>query len=91
MVSNYRIVILKSALKDKDKIKEIPALKNNVDKLIEVLKTEPIKNPPPYEKLSGNYKELYSRRINRQHRLVYKVKKEDKVVIIISMWSHYEF
>ena len=91
MVSNYRIVILKSALKDKDKIKEIPALKNNVDKLIEVLKTDPFKNPPPYKKLSGNYKELYSRRINRQHRLVYKVKKEDKVVIIISMWSHYEF
>lgn len=43
MVSNYRIVILKSALKDKDKIKEIPALKNNVDKLIEVLKTDPFK------------------------------------------------
>ncbi|MEA4805059.1 Txe/YoeB family addiction module toxin [Acetobacterium wieringae] len=91
MVSSYRIVILKSALKDKEKIKEIPALKNNVDKLIEVLKTDPFKNPPPYEKLSGNYKELYSRRINRQHRLVYKVKKEDRVVTIISMWSHYEF
>ena len=85
MVGNYRIVILKSALKDKEKIKEVPALKKNVDKLIEVLKIDPFKNPPPYEKLSGHFKELYSRRINRQHRLVYKIQKKEKVVIIISM------
>ncbi|MBC3803344.1 Txe/YoeB family addiction module toxin [Acetobacterium fimetarium] len=91
MVDNYQIIILKSALKDKEKIKAIPALKKNVDKLIEVLKTDPFKNPPPYEKLSGNFKMFYSRRINRQHRLVYKIQKDDKIVIIVSMWTHYSF
>lgn len=91
MVGAYKIVIMKSALKDKEKIKTIPALKKNVEKLIEILQADPFKNPPPYEKLSGNLKTLYSRRINRQHRLVYKVLEDEKIVMIISMWTHYEF
>ena len=90
MVDNYKIVILKSAEKDKEKIKSIPALKSNTDKLLEVIKINPFQNPPPYEKLLGNLNGLYSRRINRQHRLVYRVVEEEKTVIIISMWSHYE-
>ena len=90
MVNGYKIVIMKSALKDKDKIKEIPALKKNVDKLLQVIKNNPFQNPPPYEKLCGNLKEFYSRRINRQHRLVYKVVEEEKTIIIVSMWTHYE-
>jgi Txe/YoeB family toxin of toxin-antitoxin system len=91
VVSKYRIVLLKSAEKDKNKIKEKPALKNNVDRLLGVLRENPYQNPPSYEKLSGQYKDFYSRRINQQHRLVYKVDEDQKVVIIISMWSHYEF
>ena len=90
MVDNYKIVILKSAEKDKEKIKSIPALKSNTDKLLEVIKINPFQNPPPYEKLLGNLNGLYSRRINRQHRLIYRVVEEKKTVIIVSMWSHYE-
>ncbi|HEY5555639.1 Txe/YoeB family addiction module toxin [Acetobacterium sp.] len=92
MVKGYRIVISKAAQKDKGKIKERSILKRNAEKLIRVLEENPYqKNPPSYEKLSGKYKDLYSRRINQQHRLVYKVDEDKKVVIIISMWSHYEF
>lgn len=88
---NYRIEILKSAIKDKEKIKQHPVLKRNVENLLEILKKNPYQNPPSYEKLSGNYKNLYSRRINKQHRLVYKVLEEEKTVVIVSMWTHYEF
>lgn len=88
-MTEYKILIMNSAQKDKEKIKSIPALKRNVDNLLNILRKSPFQNPPPYEKLSGNFKELYSRRINRQHRLVYKV--VDKTVIIVSMWTHYEF
>ena len=91
MVNEYRIVIMKSALKDKDKIKESPTLRENTEKLIEIIKENPFQNPPPYEKLSGSLKDLYSRRINRQQRLVYRVLEEEKTIIIVSMWSHYEF
>ena len=81
----YKLVILKQALKDKEKIKQQPALKRTVEKLLELIKVEPFKNPPPYESLVGNLKGLYSRRINRQHRLVYRVLEEEKVIMIVSL------
>ena len=87
----YKILILKQAKKDKEKIKQYPALKDNVEKLLSLIKKDPFHNPPPYERLIGDIKGLYSRRINRQHRLVYKVIEEEKAIVIISMWSHYEF
>ena len=45
--------------------------------------------PPSYEKLVGDLEGYYSRRINLQHRLVYKVYTEINTVVIHSMWSHY--
>ena len=58
--------------------------------LVEVLKLDPFSKAPPYEELVGDYCGFYSRRINIQHRLVYKVDKDKKVVYIIRMWTHYE-
>ncbi len=86
----YKIVILKQAVKDKEKIKQFPALRKNVEKLLELMKDNPFQNPPPYELLVGDMKGLYSRRINRQHRLVYRVMEEENTIVIVSMWSHYE-
>ena len=91
MSGKYRIVITKSAQKYKEKIKQQPVLKKKVNNLLEIIKNNPYQNPPPYEKLLGNLSECYSRRINIQHRLVYTVDEEQKVVKIISMWTHYEF
>ena len=58
--------------------------------IIDVLKINPFQNPPPYEKLVGDLKGYYSRRINLQHRLVYEVMQDEKIVVIRSMWTHYE-
>ncbi|MGF0094990.1 Txe/YoeB family addiction module toxin [Peptoniphilus sp. SGI.035] len=91
MSGNYKILITKDAKKDKEKIESIPSLKKNVENLINVIKDDPYKNPPRYEKLKGNLEGLYSRRINNKHRLVYQVYEDEKVVKIVSMWSHYEF
>ena len=81
---------------DKRAVKAIPSLKTvkldeKVKKLIEILKENPFRNPPPYEQLVGDLKGFYSRRINIQHRLVYQVYEEEKTVKIVSMWTHYEF
>ncbi|WP_017295331.1 Txe/YoeB family addiction module toxin [Geminocystis herdmanii] len=65
-------------------------LKNKVEKLIGILKVNPYKNPPSYEKLTGDLEGMYSRRINLQHRLVYEVDNEKKRVKILMMWTHYE-
>jgi Txe/YoeB family toxin of toxin-antitoxin system len=85
----YEIFFTKQAIKDAKKIKET-GLKENTGKLLDVLKENPFKNPPPYEKLVGELQGCYSRRINIQHRLVYSVYEEEKVVKVLRMWTHYE-
>ena len=77
----------KKAVKDIPKIKEAK-LDKKAKLLIELLKENPYKNPPPYEKLLGDLKGAYSRRINVKHRLVYAVLEEKQIVEIISLWSH---
>jgi len=54
-----------------------------------VLRKDPFTEYPPYEKLIGALTGAYSRRINQQHRLVYVVHLQEKIVKIISMWEHY--
>ncbi len=85
----YRVVFSKKAQKDA-KMLASSYLKPQAQSLIELLKVNPFQNPPPYEKLSGNLKGCFSRRINIQHRLVYEVHEEQKTVLVLRMWSHYE-
>lgn len=61
-----------------------------IKKLLEILETNPFQNPPPYEKLTGEFRGRFSRRINAKHRLVYEVLKEQRIVNILQMWTHYE-
>ena len=84
----YKILYSNIALKDAKKLSS-SNLSEKAKVLIEILKKNPFENPPPYEKLVGNLIGIYSRRINIQHRLVYEVREEDKIVRIHRMWSHY--
>lgn len=65
-------------------------LKPKAQELLEILRSNPFQNPPPYEKLVGDLAGAYSRRINIQHRLVYQVLAEERVVKVLRMWTHYE-
>lgn len=85
----YKIQYHKKTLKEIEKLKA-KKLDIKVKKLIDVLKNNPYQNPPPYEKLVGELNRYYCRRINFKHRLVYKIDEEQKVVSILSMWTHYE-
>ena len=58
MVEEYKIYILKKANKDKEKIKQFPALKNNVDKLINLIKKNPFQTPPSYEILTKTWRDI---------------------------------
>lgn len=88
MVS-WKIVFTNMAQKDAKKIKRA-GLKSKVEELLSVIKKNPFQNPPSYEKLVGDLSGAYSRRINIQHRLVYQIIAEEKVVKVIRMWTHYE-
>ena len=54
------------------------------------MRENPFCYPPTYEKLCGELSGLYSRRINRQHRIVYEVVEGTKEIHIIRMWTHYD-
>lgn len=88
-MNKWKVLYTSDALKDKKKAFEA-GLNNKIMSLLEILREDPFTTYPPYEKLIGDYAGAYSRRINRQHRLVYAVYKEEKIVKIISMWTHYE-
>jgi toxin YoeB len=79
----------KQAQKDAKKIAS-SGLKPKVQRLLEIVKENPFAEYPPYEKLQGDLLGAYSRRINIQHRLVYQVIEDEKIVKVIRMWTHYE-
>jgi len=85
----YEIIYSSQAQKDAKKANE-KGLKDNIQKIINILENNPYQNPPPYEKLIGDLTGSYSRRINIQHRLIYQIYKNEKIVKIIKMWTHYE-
>ena len=85
----FSIVYAKRALNDIPKLKAA-GLDKKAKLLIELLKENPYKMPPPFEKLKGDLNGAISRLINRQHRLVYEVNEEEKTVKIIKLWTHYE-
>lgn len=85
----YDLYFTKQAQKDAKKIREA-GLKDKAQHLLEIIKVNPFKNPPPYEKLVGDLLGAYSRRINIQHRLIYQVDENLKAVKIIRLWTHYE-
>lgn len=85
----YSIIYRKQVIKDIPKLKSI-GLSVKTKNLIDILRENPYQTPPPYEKLLGDLEGVYSRRINVQHKLVYQVLEEEKIIKIISVWSHYE-
>jgi toxin YoeB len=81
--------VCQHAQKDAQKL-VASGLKPNALALLDVLRDNPIQNPPPYEKLVGDLAGAYSRRINIQHRLVYQVFDAEHTVKVLRMWTHYE-
>ncbi|MDO4841104.1 MAG: Txe/YoeB family addiction module toxin [Phoenicibacter congonensis] len=94
----WKVVFTRQALKDAKKLKAA-GLDAKAKSLIEVVKKDPLANPPAYEALRGNLEGSFSRRINLQHRFVYEVVPGifedngvafDGIVKVIRMWTHYE-
>ncbi len=86
---SFKIVYTKQAQKDAKKL-DSSHLKNNAQNLLDIIKENPYQNPPPFERLVGDLFGAISRRINIQHRLVYQVLEEEKIIKVLRMWTHYE-
>lgn len=85
----WKLVYTKQAQKDARTL-SAAGLCSQAKALLKIMEKDPFRTPPRFEKLVGDLKGAYSRRINIQHRLVYQVLKRRKTVKIIRMWTHYK-
>ena len=85
----WKLVYTRQAQKDAKKLAS-SGLKPKAQELLALIADNPYHKPPPFEKLVGDLSGAYSRRINIQHRLVYQVLEDERVVKVLRLWSHYE-
>jgi Txe/YoeB family toxin of toxin-antitoxin system len=87
-VVTWKVFFTKQAQKDAKKLSQA-GLRSKTESLLTILRANPYQSPPPFEKLVGDLAGAFSRRINIQHRLVYQVFDDKKIVKVIRMWTHY--
>ena len=88
---SYSLEFSKTALKDLEKHRKSgdKATLRKIRALLNELMEHPTTGTGQPELLKHNLAGLYSRRINRKHRLVYAIKEEIVAVYILSAHSHY--
>ena len=70
--------------------KESPQLLKKIEKLLIEIEQHPTTGTGQIERLKYLGPNTYSRRINKKHRIVYRVINDVVEVIIISIYGHYE-
>lgn len=88
-VVKWQVVFTKQVQKDAKRLTSA-GLRQKAEQLLDVIRQNPYQNPPPYEKLVGDLSGAFSRRINIQHRLVYQVIEDERIIKVIRMWTHYD-
>jgi toxin YoeB len=78
----------RTAEKDAARLKAA-GLKSKAEAILALIQEDPFRVPPPCEKLIGDLTGLFSRRVNRQHRIVYEVLVGSGEVVVYRMYSHY--
>lgn len=86
---NWKVVFTRQAQKDAQQLAHA-GLRPRAEELLAILRRDPRQSPPPFEKLVGDLAGAYSRRISIQHRLVYQILDEQRIVKVLPMWTHYE-
>lgn len=85
----WRLVYTPQAKRDAKKL-AASGLKPKAERLLQLVAEDPFASPPPFERLVGDLAGAISRRINIQHRLVYQVLPDERVVKVLRLWTHYE-
>ncbi len=88
-MSGWTLVYSRLAQRDAKNL-AASGLKPRAQRLLDVIADDPFTAPPRFEKLVGDLAGCYSRRIIIQHRLVYEVLPDARVVHVLRMWTHYE-
>jgi len=90
----YLVIFTRKGEKD---LREVMSseLREKAIHILTLLRADPFSVSLPYEKLKGRMKEYYSRRLNREHRVVYRIlpsndPKYKGIVEVVRMRTHYE-
>lgn len=88
---SYSLMFSESALEDIEKHKKSGnrSVLKKLERLFNELREHPKTGTGRPEQLKGDLEGLYSRRINKKHRLVYGIRDEIVSVHVLSAWSHY--
>ena len=86
---SWQLVYTRQAQRDAKKAARA-GLRPKIESLLAILAEDPYRSPPSFEKLVGDLAGACSRRINIQHRLVYQILDEERIVKVLRMWTHYE-
>ena len=78
----WEVVFTRQAARDAKKLAQ-SGLKERTQVLLTLLAEDPFRSPPPFEKLVGDLAGAFSRRINIQHRLVYELFAEERIVRVL--------
>jgi toxin YoeB len=87
----YEIEYTEQFLKDilKYKASGNRAVLSKIDSFIDELRVHPKTGTGKPEALRGNRKGQWSRRITREHRLIYEIEEHRVTVVLLSAHSHY--
>ena len=88
MVTTWELCFTKKAEKDAKLLKSAN-LEKKARAILSAIKDDPYIIPPPFEKLKADLCGKYSRRINIQHRIVYSIEPENRMIVVYGMFSHY--
>mgnify|MGYP003110194476 CR=1 FL=1 len=88
---SYTLDFSKTALADIDKHKKSgdKVILKKIERLLNELMEHPLTGTGQPEMLKHNLAGLYSRRINKKHRLVYSINEQVVTVYVLSVYTHY--
>ena len=89
---SYEIEFVQSAFDDLEKHKKSgnKQLIRKISDLINELREHPTVGTGKPERLKYYKDETWSRRINNKHRLIYEIQETKILVLVLSMWGHYD-
>jgi toxin YoeB len=90
-MTHYKVFINETAQLDlKRLLKSEPTAYKKAIKLIAELYEHPQTGTGKPEPLTGNRSGQWSRRISKKHRLVYEIRDQEVVVLVLTAYGHYD-
>lgn len=88
---SYKLILMPEAERHLEEWRKIGQKKTlrKIIALFEELAEHPATGTGQVEKLKGNLQGFWSRRINKESRIIYKIEEDTVTVIVVSMKGHY--